>query len=166
MNSIFLTSVFTRFGDRLRGLAAGIAGAQQADDVVHDAFCRLWERHPQVNSEREAMRLSYTAVRNRAIDAYRNDRAHLSSDIADHDFADEESETERTKSEIYGAVIRLAFFFKQKTAYEIFQLHDIEGYSYEEVAMKLNITQENVRMSLSRARRTIRELYRQQYQEL
>ncbi len=166
MSSIFLTSVFTRFGDRLRGLAAGIAGAREADDVVHDAFCRLWERHPQVNSEREAMRLSYTAVRNRAIDAYRNDRAHLSSDIADHDFADEEAESERTKSETYRAVIRLAQKHLKPKAYEIFQLHDIEGYSYEEVALRLDITQENVRMTLSRARRTIRELYRQQNQEL
>lgn len=163
MSSIFLTSVFTRFGDRLRGLAAGIAGAREADDVVHDAFCRLWERHPQDNSEREAMRLSYTAVRNRAIDVYRNDRAHLSSDIADHDFADEDSE--RTKSETYRAVIRLAQKHLKPKAYEIFQLHDIEGCTYEEVALRLGITQENVRMTLSRARRTIRELYRQQNQD-
>lgn len=109
------------------------------------------------------MRLSYTAVRNRAIDVYRNDRAHLSSDIADHDFADEDSE--RTKSETYRAVIRLAQKHLKPKAYEIFQLHDIEGCSYEEVALRLGITQENVRMTLSRARRTIRELYRQQNQE-
>lgn len=164
MSSKFLTSAFTRFGDRLRGLAAGIAGARQADDVVHDAFCRLWEQNPQVGSELEAMRLSYTAVRNRAIDACRNERAHPATNVDGHDFADEDTEAETEKYEIYSAVVRLAQKNLKPKAYEIFRLHDIEGYGYDEVALRLGLSQENVRMTLSRARRTIREIYRQQNQ--
>lgn len=155
-----------RFGDRLRGLAAGIAGSRQADDVVHDAFCRLWERHPQVRSESEAMRLSYIAVRNRAIDVFRSDKAHCPVDMGENDPPEAEHDAEQEQAETYRAVIRLAQKNLKPRVYEIFRLHDIESYSYEEVAVKLGITQENVRMTLSRARRTIREIYRQQNQRL
>lgn len=166
MSTDNLTSAFVRFGDRLRGLAAGIAGAGRADDVVHDAFCRLWERHPDVQNECEAMRLSYTAVRNRAIDAFRNDRAHPSASLGDYDMPAEDTDAESEHLDTYTAVIRLAQKNLKPRVYEIFRLHDIEGHGYEEVSRMLDITPENVRVTVSRARRTIREIYRQQYQEL
>ena len=42
----------------------------------------------------------------------------------------------------------------------MFELHDIKGLGYEEVAETLGMTQENVRVTLSRARKSIREIYR------
>ena len=41
---------------------------------------------------------------------------------------------------------------------EVFWLHDVEGWSHEEIARELDITNPNVRVSLHRARAGLREL--------
>lgn len=157
-----LTSAFTRFRDRLRHLAAGIVGNDfEAEDVVHDTFCRLWARHCDVRTELEALRLSYTAVRNMAIDTIRKRAADSHADIdrvADMAAADTEAADDPTA--IYNTVISLSRKALTPRQYEIFRLHDIEGVTYGEIASELSITEENVRMTLSRARKTIREVYR------
>ena len=151
-----------RFRASLRGVAAGIAGSDNAEDILHDAFCRLWARHPDVRNESEAMKLSYTAVRNNAIDFFRAKRAHpnvVMDDCVEYDHIDD-SDAERERQETYEAVIRLSRQVLNDTQYRVFRFHDIEGVGYPEIAATLGMSQENVRMTLSRARKAIRELYR------
>lgn len=157
MSTNTLTDVFTVFRSRLRALAARIAGDDEADDVLHDAFCRLWERQPVVEQEAEALRLSTTVVKNAAIDAFRRMRSHpdvaLSDDIDVQ--PDEQPETEDT----YAIVLRLSRRVLSETQLQVFTLHDIEGLSYQETADACGITEANARVILSRARRTIRNMY-------
>jgi RNA polymerase sigma factor (sigma-70 family) len=162
MKSDILTSTFMRFRASLRGVAAGIAGSDNAEDILHDAFCRLWARHHDVRNESEAMKLSYTAVRNNAIDFFRAKRAHpnvVMDDCVEYDHIDD-SDAEREQQETYEAVVRLSRQVLNDTQYQVFRLHDIEGIGYPEIAATLGMSQENVRMTLSRARKAIRELYR------
>ncbi len=152
-----------RFRARLHGIAAGIAGSDNAEDVLHDAFCRLWSKHPDIGDESEAMKLSYTAVRNSAIDVFRSNRAHPRievEELAGMSAEDEESVASREREATYEAVLALSRKVLNQTQYTIFRLHDIEGAAYPEIAESLGMTQENVRMTLSRARKAIRELYR------
>lgn len=166
MNTDHLTSTFIRFRARLRNVAAGIVGTDEADDVIHDAFCRLWSRHEQVETEIEAMKLSYTAVRNSAIDTLRRANARPTVPIDESprisDTVDSEGERQAEQRQTYDAVVRLARRHLNERQFEIFRLHDIEGLGYDEIASTLSMTPENVRVSLSRARKSIRELYRQQ----
>lgn len=157
MSNNTLTDVFTTFRSRLRTLAARIAGDDAADDVLHDAFCRLWERHPAVEHKDEALRLSTTVVKNIAIDAFRHLHAHpnvtLADDIDNHD--DETVNTEDT----YDIVLRLSRKVLSGTQLKVFTLHDVEGLSYRETADACGITEANARLILSRARRSIRNIY-------
>lgn len=163
MNSDFLTYAFTRFRTSLRNIAAGIAGNNQADDILHDAFCRLWNSHNLIASEKEAMKLSYTTVRNSAIDTLRRTNARPPTvSIEDQPVQlpyTDETELEKERQQIYQAVISLSKKVLNTNQYEIFRLHDIEGIEYSEIAIRLSTTPQNVRMTLSRARKTIRELY-------
>lgn len=157
-----LTSTFQRLRLRLRGIAAGIAGDTDADDALHDAFCGLWARHRDVESSVEAMKLSYTAVRNSAIDLRRRAVSHPVVYLDEDGYAAESSEyVDRERTLTYQAVLELSRRVLSNRQFEIFTLHDIEGIGYEEIAMRLSMSQESVRMALSRARKTIRELYRQ-----
>ena len=162
MKTDILTSTFMRFRARLHGVAAGIAGHDSAEDVLHDAFCRLWSRHPDIGDESEAIKLSYTAVRNSAIDLFRSTRAHptVAMDDVNEQPTDEYESTEKEKVATYNTVLRLSRQALNETQYTVFRLHDIEGVTYPEIAQSLGMTQENVRMTLSRARKAIRELYR------
>lgn len=159
-----LTSTFIAFRSRLGRLAAEIAGAEEADDVIHDAFCSLWSHHPRVEDETEALRLTYTAVRNSAIDSYRRSskRQTVSIDDLATTLDADDKNAEQDRQDTYNAVIRLGRKALNSRQFEILELHDIKGLGYEDVAEKLGMTQENVRMTLSRARKIIRDLYKKQ----
>lgn len=162
LNNDFLTKVFTDWRGRLRSVATAIAGHKDADDVVSEAFCRLWGRKEEVRSEREAIRLSYTAVRNGAIDVLRRAKTYpeigLEASEAPARFSDLTDE-QRERIETYEAVVSLSRKILNDRHLEIFTLHDIEGRGYDEIASMTGMTEANVRMALSRARKQIRLYY-------
>lgn len=45
---------------------------------------------------------------------------------------------------------------------QIIQMRDVEGISFEEIAEKLDMQPSAVRMALSRARKTIRDIYNEE----
>ena len=106
MSTNAITDVFTVFRSRLRSLAARIAGDDEADDVLHDAFCRLWERQPSVQQEEEALRLSTTVVKNTAIDAFRRSQTH--SDVVLPDNIDSPADEPHDTEDTYAIVMRLS----------------------------------------------------------
>lgn len=153
-----LTSTFIGMRDRLRRVAASIVGEDAAEDVVHDAFCKLWAANSLVADEIQASKLSYRVVRNAAIDELRRSTRSRESRL---DEIPEQSEATES-DDVYGAVLALARRHLTEKQFAIMQMHDIEGVGYEEIAAELAMTQENVRVTLSRARKTVRELYRKQ----
>ncbi|MBD5266941.1 MAG: RNA polymerase sigma factor [Bacteroides sp.] len=157
-----LTKTFQQLRCKLQHLAGSILGDDnEAEDALHDAFCRLWTSYKNIDSETDARRLSYTLVYNIAIDRTRRLKTHggkrveLTGDIG----IEEESSS---RDGIYEAVVALAEKSLNEKQLAVFRLHDLENIGYAEVAESLGMTQENVRMTLSRARKIIRELYRQQ----
>lgn len=170
MKPNILSSTFIQLRDKLHSYAAGIVGNNDdADDVIQESFCRLWSHHSEIQDEVSAARLSYTAVRNTAIDAIRKARNHPSvtmDSLTTKDECDDEAEEQMTRQDTYNAVVRLARKVLKKSHFDVFSLHDIEGLSYPEVAQQLGMTPENVRVTLSRARKIIRVTYRQQMSEL
>ncbi len=163
MKNDTLISAFVSFRTRLRSFAAGIVGNDDADDILHDAFCRLWSSHPQLDSETEALKLSYRVVRNSAIDALRRSKSHPTVPIEENVLSCgsiEEPENDSADEDTYRAVVSLSRRVLGERQFEVFRLHDIEGQTYEEIAVSLNLNVENVRVILSRARKTIRDIYR------
>lgn len=158
-----LTKTFIDLRDKLRSVASGITGPEEAEDVIQEAFCRLWASHKLIQDEREAVRLSYTAVRNQAIDSFRRSKSHPTDSLEARTHLSEPVDTTDDtgeRQEIYEAVIRLSRKALNPRQLEVFELHDIKGLGYQEIAQSLGMTQENVRMTLSRARKIIRDIYR------
>ncbi|MCM1138616.1 MAG: sigma-70 family RNA polymerase sigma factor [Duncaniella sp.] len=170
MRPSILSSTFIQLRDKLHSIAVGIVGnSDDADDVIQESFCRLWSHQSEIQDEVSAMRLSYTAVRNTAIDTIRRSKSHPSvtiDSVTDRDEYDREAEEDLEREYTYNAVVRLARKVLKESHFEVFRLHDIEGFSYPEVAEQLGLTQENVRVTLSRVRKTIRETYRKQQSEI
>lgn len=145
-------------------MASGIAGAEQADDIIHDAFCRLWSRHPLLNNDNEAARLTYTTVRNTAIDAYRSTRSKQAIGIEQIQISDIDAITDSSAAdsdrELYDRIVAMSASILTPNQYRIFNLHDIQGIGYDEIAAEIGMTPVNVRMTLSRARKILREVFK------
>lgn len=158
-----LTSTFVRIRDRLRSIALGITGStEEAEDALHDAFCNLWRTYPGLDSEEEAARLTYTAVRNTALDLRRRNLTHPSVDVdvISQNLTEEDAEEENERKELCNALLDMASRVLKDSQYRIFIMHDVDSIAYSEIAVQLGMTEVNVRQQLSRARKTIREEYR------
>lgn len=163
MEQTILTSTFMKLRDKLRSMAASITGDHnEAEDAISDAFYKLWKNHPDVENEITALKLSYTAVKNSAIDYRRHRLSHPAFSINEiiTDSPEEDSEEEKERSELYTALLEISKKLLNDIQYSVFILHDVENLSYPVIAEKLGISQQNARTILSRARKTIREFYR------
>ena len=95
------------------GMAASITGDHnEAEDAINDAFYKLWKNHPDVENEITALKLSYTAVKNSAIDYRRQRLSHPAFSINEiiTDPPEEDSEAEKERSEIYTALLELRIY--------------------------------------------------------
>ncbi len=165
MKDEFITVAFTRARNTLRGIARrfGSADEEEAEDLLQDAFVRLWGSHFSPKSVEEAEALSRTVVRNIAIDRYRRQSSHRNVSIEEvptlQDTPDRDYRAETV--EVYQSVKTLIDDNLSERDREIVYLRDRDGWEFEEIAARYNLTEANVRVILSRARRTIRQLYLQ-----
>ncbi len=81
-----LIETFTKWRSRyLRQALRILPSVEDAEDVLQDAFVRLWPLSKNINSDHEATALTYITVRNLSVDRYRASRREnrLSNDLAD-----------------------------------------------------------------------------------
>ncbi len=155
-----LTSTFLRLRAGLGRCAARMLGDDDAaDDALQDAFFRLWQRRDAIKTEKDAAGLSVTAVRHVALDMLRRRKVRIAvsmdeaGDIAASDDVDD-------REELYARIKSIIDKHLSPRQQAVLRMHDIEGMAYCNIAEEIGTTQENVRMILSRARKTIREIYK------
>lgn len=129
----------------------------EAEDVVEDTIIKVWERRASLTEVESLEQYCLTICRNLALDRAQSLRAqHLSLDdtheAADHTpLPDEQMEHQQRLQLVQQLFERLPE--KQRTA---LQLRDIEGKSYQQVAEVMNITEADVKVTLHRARTSLK----------
>lgn len=167
-----LTATFVSISGRLKRMAAQLLGNEaEAEDALYEAFCRLWTRRAEIPADDTAHQeaLLTTTVRHLSIDTLRRRQAHptvsLDLPIEGSPFppiAATTVEDDETDSERYERVQRLIANHLTPIQQRILRRRDVEGASYAQIALEMNLQESAVRMQLSRARRTIRTLFHQQ----
>ena len=134
---------------------------QDAEDVLQDAFIRLWQKADMVNSDEEATALATVTIRHLAVDRYREVQQRQTTEIHEQmpNVTDDEDEmtSQEARRKIVEAIMRRVLTPLQQ---KIIQLREYEERSYEEVAAMLHMNQPAVRMQLSRARKAICDEYK------
>jgi RNA polymerase sigma-70 factor (ECF subfamily) len=129
---------------------------REARESLQDAFVRAWERLPSFRGESAIgtwlHRLAVNVVLNRMRDDRRRELAPLSDDLA----------APRTTGSALGADDRMdldaAIAKLPAGARTVFVLHDLFGYSHDEIAEMTGIAAGTARAQLWRARRTLLSL--------
>lgn len=158
-----LTSAFTkRRGKFLRMAMRFFSTEEDAADALQDAFCRLWQRKDEIDSDQEADRLTATTIRNLGIDEWRRRQSQPSVEL---DSERTDSELDRAVDEAleakekFEAVEKIIERHLSPIQQRILHLKEYDGESYEAIAERLGMEPTAVRMQLSRARKTIRMCY-------
>lgn len=152
-----VVSIFTHLHQRLHTTARNIAGDDNADDILQDAFCKLWTLKYLPSDQQQTEKIASTIVRNVSIDYRRSAERKTQSSI---DKADTENSQDNDIRELFVTVKHIIELQLSDMQRQVLWMRDYEGYSFAEVAEKMCITEENARQILSRARKTIRETYK------
>lgn len=164
MSEETLISTFTRLRKRLLHLATSyLHSSYDADDVLQDAFCRLWPRADSLDTPQVAEAMAVTTVRNLSIDEWRRrtTRDEVEFD-AERDTRLSESPVEEIeRQERYKQLKLLIEKELSPVQQQILHLREYEELEMNEIAERVGMTPENVRVNLSRARKRIREAYQE-----
>lgn len=132
--------------------------AEDARDIVQDAFIRLWNIREKLDQYRSVEALAVVTTRNLCLDRIKSKR-YMTGRVEDHKVELEEALNER-RQDLSDVVIKIREIIsrlpeQQKT---VIHLRDIEGFELEEIAQILDMNKNAVRVNLSRARKKIREI--------
>ena len=134
----------------------------EAEDVVQETMIKVWNRRDRWEELDSIEAFCLTICRNIAVDKTRkaenqNPSLEDGSDAADHSYSSnpEEQAVQRDRIQLVRQLINM-LPEKQRSC---MQLRDMEGKSYKDIAAILDITEEQVKVNIFRARQTIKERF-------
>lgn len=144
--------LYRRNLDQVRRLAIRMVGADDADDATQDVFVRVWAKAATYREESSFRtwlhRLAVNVLVRRAQRSQRIAKRFLQVDMTVHPGRADPSDA---RMDVQTALNRLA-----PEVRAVVVLHDMEGYSHEEIGQILGIGVSAARMRLHRARMALR----------
>ena len=137
--------------------------AAEAEDVVQETMMKVWNRRDQWGQIESIEAFCLTICRNLSLDKVRRMDNQTQSLDAAYDPKDLGVSSNPEEQAIQSDRIRLVRQMisqlpeKQRSC---MQLRDMEGKSYKDIATILDITEEQVKVNIFRARQTIREKFK------
>jgi RNA polymerase sigma-70 factor (ECF subfamily) len=165
MSKDILLTVFTSLRKNFLRQAQRILPTEEdAEDVVQDAFCKLWCSSYSLHTPNEAEALAHTTIRNLCLDEHRKREARPQYSL------DQERDAELQSSPLEQLEIQEQFQQVESiiesalspSERRVLHLKEYEERSIEEIARIMELTEAAVRMKLMRARKRIRTVYNEQ----
>ena len=157
MKRNIVITTFECLRHRLHAAARNIAGQDNADDVLQDAFIKLWSLKNLPDSQEQTVKIASKIVKNTSIDYVRSGDKH---EAPNHSSCERTDSMEQEVREVFDEVKRIIELQLTETQRQVLWKRDYEGYTFAEIADAMSITEENARQILSRARRIVRETYK------
>ena len=137
--------------------------AADAEDVVQETMMKVWNRRDQWDQIESIEAFCLTICRNLSLDKVRRMDNQAQTLDAAYDPKDQGVASNPEEQAIQSDRVRLVRQMisqlpeKQRSC---MQLRDMEGKSYKDIATVLDITEEQVKVNIFRARQTIREKFK------
>mgnify|MGYP003700751429 CR=1 FL=1 len=141
--------------DKLYRLAKRLlVSAEEAEDATQEILMKLWDRKQHIGNYHNIEAFAMTMTKNFCLDRLKSrqiGRAH-------GNYADESASLQR-EVEIKDSLGWVEKIMEELPEQQkmVLQLRDVEEYDFEEIGELLNMNPGTVRVTLSRARKTVRE---------
>jgi len=135
----------------------------EAEDVVQDTMIKVWNRREQWDQIDSIEAFCLTICRNLSVDRMRKMSSQSQSlddemvDAPDNSYSSNPEEQAMQQDRI--SLIRRLINSLPEKQRSVMQLRDFEGKSYKEIAAVMAISEEQVKISIYRARQAIRQKY-------
>lgn len=158
MNHLEFINLVQPFKDKLYRLAHRLlVSTEEAEDVTQEMLLRLWTKKEILNQYKSVEAFAMTMTKNYCLDQLKSKRAsHLKIEKAD--FVDNSTQLSN-QLEANDSLNWIDKIMNQLPEQQklVIQLRDIEQYDFNKIAEMLDMNETAVRVTLSRARKTIRE---------
>ncbi len=147
--------LYRRHAGRIHSLARRMIGPEEADDVTQDVFVRAWRKLHLFRGDSQfgtwLYRLAVNVILGKRTTVAKYRDRHDSAEIEDLPIASRQIRVD-LKMDVDSALETLP-----RGARQVFVLHDVEGYTHEEIAEMLDVTAGTSKSQLHRARMTLRQ---------
>ncbi len=134
----------------------------EAEDTVQDTMVRVWNRREQWDEIESIEAFCLTICRNLALDKAKKSEAQNIQLDDSHDPPDRSytsNPEEQTVQHDRIQLVRQLIDSLPEKQRSCIQLRDIEGKSYKEIAAVMDISEQQVKVNIFRARQAIRQKY-------
>jgi RNA polymerase sigma-70 factor (ECF subfamily) len=134
---------------------------EDAEDAVQEVLLRLWKMRLRLAEYSSVEALSTTMIRNYCLDRLRKKRSDSTDDPATscRELKNEETPYEVLKTTETRDIIKNILTKMPDLYSSLVQKHDIDGLSYEEISVQTSQNVNTLRVTLSRARKMLRDEY-------
>lgn len=146
------------FKDKVFRLAKRLlVSNEEAEDATQEILMKLWNNKDSIGEYRNVEAFSMTMTKNFCLDRLKSKQAQ-NLKIVHSNYQDNNTSLQR-QVELNDSVDWVAKIIEELPEQQkmVLQLRDIEEYEFEEIAKVLDMNETAIRVSLSRARKTIRE---------
>ncbi|SDW90447.1 RNA polymerase sigma-70 factor, ECF subfamily [Lutibacter oricola] len=153
----FLKTVMP-FKDKVFRLAKRLlVSTEEAEDATQELFFKLWKNKGKLSNYKSVEAFAMTMTKNYCFDRLKSKQASNLSLV--HSNYQEKGTSLDRRVELNDSVSKVHELIENLPEQQklIIQLRDVEQYEFDEIAKMLNIKPTAVRVTLSRARKTIKE---------
>ena len=133
----------------------------EAEDIVQDTLIKVWNRRSDWNDIDSIEAFSLTICRNLSLDRIKkkeNNNDSLEDVKGAEPLASSNPQDRMIQADRVGLIKQIVDLLPEKQR-SCMQLRDFEGKSYKEIATILDITEEQVKVNIFRARQAVKHKY-------
>ena len=150
--------LYRTYADRVHGLCLRLCGDfQRAEDLTQEVFLRVWERLDAFEGRSRFYTWLYRVAVNRVMDSMRVELKRNLREVPEDRETLERIATPRGEMASTRIDLETAMQELPSGARMVFVLHDVEGYTHEEIATMMGIASGTSKAQLHRARRLLRQ---------
>ncbi len=133
---------------------------EEAEDIVQETLIRAWKQRTELAGKSSIEAFCVTIARNLALDAReKKDAQHVELNEAHNRASSASTPYDQLVDKERLDMLRHFISQLPEKQRDIFHLRDVEGKSYQEIASTLQLTEEQVKVYLFRARQKIRQQF-------
>lgn len=133
---------------------------EDAEDIVQDTLMKVWNRRESLQGVENIEAYTMTICRNLALDKMkRADQENVP--LEDDTMVSGRTPADRMIQQDRITLVRKLINLLPEKQRSAMQLRDIEGKSYKEIAQILQITEEQVKVNIFRARQTVKQRFKE-----
>lgn len=158
MNQTEFVQIIQPFKDKMFRLAKRLLiSSEEAEDATQEVLVKLWNKKEGIQELKSVEAMAMTITKNYCLDQLKSKRA-TNLKIVHNNYKDSESTVyQKTEDKDSWSWVEKLINELPENQRIIIQMRDVEAYEFEEIAEILQINEATVRVTLSRARKTIRE---------